>query len=59
MLDAIVSFEITLDRLEGKWKLNQNHPEERRQKVIGALRASNDPDSRQIAQEMEDWSKEL
>lgn len=37
LLHGIVGFEIPIDRLEGKWKLNQNHPVERREKVIRAL----------------------
>lgn len=37
LLDAIIGFEIEITRLDGKWKLNQNHPEERRQRVIAAL----------------------
>lgn len=40
MLLGIVGFEIAIDRLEGKWKLNQNHPVERREKVVRALDAT-------------------
>lgn len=36
---SIVGFEIDISRIEGKWKLNQNHPRERREKVVKALRA--------------------
>ena len=39
LLRAIVGFRIEITRLEGKWKLSQNHPEERRRKVIRALEA--------------------
>jgi transcriptional regulator len=49
MLDAIVGFEIEIDRLEGKWKLSQNNPPERREKVIRQLRTSNRPEAQQIA----------
>lgn len=49
MLKAIVGFRIEITRLEGKAKLNQNHPEERRRKVIRALEAQGDQDSRAIA----------
>jgi transcriptional regulator len=38
MLDQIVGFRLAIERIEGKWKLNQNHPAERREKVIRALR---------------------
>jgi transcriptional regulator len=46
---AIVGFRIEVTRLEGKWKLNQNHPAERREKVARALETSADPDAREIA----------
>jgi transcriptional regulator len=39
MLTQIVGFRIQIEKIEGKWKLNQNHPVERRKKVIQALRA--------------------
>lgn len=52
MLAAIVGFHIEISRVEGKAKLNQNHPEERRRKVIRALEARTDDDSRAIARLM-------
>jgi transcriptional regulator len=52
MLGAVVGFEIEIARIEGKAKLNQNHPEERRRKVIRALEARTDDDSRAIARLM-------
>lgn len=52
MLKAIVGFRIEITRLEGKAKLNQNHPEERRRKVIRALEAQTDGDSQAIAKLM-------
>jgi transcriptional regulator len=39
LLGAIVGFRIPIRRLEGKWKLSQNHPRERQEKVIHALEA--------------------
>jgi len=54
MAQEIVGFEIEVSRLEGKWKLNQNHPEERRRKVISALLAKPDADSQAIARMMVD-----
>jgi transcriptional regulator len=45
MLEAIVGFRIEISRLEGKAKLNQNHPEERRRKVIRALETQGGEDS--------------
>jgi transcriptional regulator len=53
LLRGIVGFRIEISRLEGKWKLSQNHPEERRRKVIRALGEQTDADSRQIAALME------
>jgi transcriptional regulator len=38
MLRAIVGFQIEIARIEGKWKLNQNQPAQRRRKVVAALR---------------------
>ena len=40
MLAAIVGFELVIDRLEGKFKLNQNRPAADREGVIAALQAS-------------------
>lgn len=54
MLGAIVGFRIEITRLEGKWKLSQNHPEGRRQKVIRALRAQPDENSQAVAGLMEE-----
>ena len=53
LLRSIVGFRIEISRLEGKWKLSQNHPEERRRKVIRGLRQQPGEDSQQIATLME------
>jgi transcriptional regulator len=50
---AIVGFQIEITRLEGKWKLNQNHPRERREKVVRALHTSGDAGSLAIADLMQ------
>lgn len=52
LLSAIVGFEIDLDRIEGKWKLNQNHPPERREKVIRQLRDTRGFEEQRIAELM-------
>jgi transcriptional regulator len=52
LLDGIVGFEIEITRLEGKWKLNQNHPPERRQRVIAALTAAGGENNEAIAKLM-------
>ncbi len=57
LLDAIVGFEIDIDQLEGKWKLNQNHPPDRREKVIRGLHLTGKPNGQQIAELMSDMLK--
>jgi transcriptional regulator len=49
LLGSIVGFRIEITRLEGKWKLNQNHPEERRQRVARELATHDDENSKAIA----------
>lgn len=51
-LEAIVGFEIPIDRLEGKFKLNQNRSVEDREGVIRALEKSTHPDEREVARLM-------
>jgi transcriptional regulator len=52
LLTAVVGFRIEIECLEGKWKLSQNHPPERRAKVIAALEATGGTDERAIARLM-------
>lgn len=54
LLAAIVGFEIDIDRLEGKWKLNQNHPAERREQILQGLLATNRHGETQIAYLMQE-----
>jgi transcriptional regulator len=49
---GVVGFRIEVTRLEGKWKLNQNHPRERRERVVRVLEKAEDPDAREIARLM-------
>ncbi len=49
LAQGIVGFRILIDRLEGKWKLSQNHPLKRREKVIAALEGREDENSRAVA----------
>ena len=49
MARQVVGFRVEVSRLEGKWKLNQNHPRERREKVVQVLSRSPDPDGQEIA----------
>jgi transcriptional regulator len=52
LLDHIVGFEITLTRLEGKFKLSQNKPPSNRQSVIEALEDSPNATTQALAQQM-------
>jgi len=49
LLKQIVGFRIEIERLKGKWKLNQNHPVERREKVVRALGERGEENSTAIA----------
>ncbi len=49
LLGQIVGFRIEIERLEGKWKLNQNHPTERRKKVADALQERGGDDAQAVA----------
>jgi len=51
-LQAIVGFEIPIDRLEGKFKLNQNRSRADQEGVVRALEASADASEREIARLM-------
>ena len=53
LLKSIVGFKIEIEKIEGKWKLNQNHSVERQQKLIDALKSSGDHNSLEIARLME------
>lgn len=49
MLRGLVAFEIELARIEGKFKLSQNRPEEDRRRVAAALEGGRDPLGRGVA----------
>jgi transcriptional regulator len=57
MLGGIVGLRMQIDRIEGKWKLNQNHPAERRTKVVRALHQQGGEDAEEIAALMEQMLK--
>jgi transcriptional regulator len=54
MVQGVIGFQIEITRLEGKWKLNQNHPQDRRERVITVLEKSENPDAKEIARLMRD-----
>ena len=43
-----------IEKLEGKWKLSQNHPVERQEKVVEALSSRGDENSQAISKMMSD-----
>lgn len=49
LLAQIVGFRIEVEKIEGKWKLNQNHPVERRQNVVRALQQRGDENALAVA----------
>lgn len=51
-LKAIVGFKIKITRMEGKWKLNQNHSRVRQERVVRQLEKRQDPNARAIAELM-------
>jgi transcriptional regulator len=50
---SVAAFRIEIRRIEGKWKLSQNQPRPRRERVIAALAQRRDDNSRAIAGFME------
>ncbi len=53
LLKSIVGFEMPISRIEGKFKLSQNRPEQDRTNVIRELSGSMNPDAQAIA----DWMR--
>lgn len=49
---GIVAFRVQVIRWEGKWKLSQNQPPERHERVRRALAGSADPQAREVARLM-------
>jgi transcriptional regulator len=49
LLNGIVGFRLKISRLEGKWKLGQNHPPQVRSSAAAELARSSDPQAREIA----------
>ena len=59
LAQSIVVFRVEITRMEGKWKLSQNHPRERREKVIDALALQRDENSQAIAALMSRTSRSM
>ncbi len=49
LLRGIVGVRLTVREFDGRWKLNQNHPEANRRGVIEGLSASERADDREVA----------
>jgi transcriptional regulator len=58
MLDAIVGFRLTIERVDIKLKLSQNRSSYDRERVIAALRAEGYADAEASAQWMERYARE-
>lgn len=52
LMEQIVGFRMVIEKIEGKFKLNQNHPAERRQRVVRALERQGDENSVGVAKLM-------
>ena len=53
LVAQIVGFRIEVEKIEGKWKLNQNHPAERRKKVVRALQERGGENAQAVAAMMQ------
>jgi transcriptional regulator len=52
LMDGIVAFRLKMNRIEGKWKLSQNHSRERQMRVIEALESIDTENAKSIAKQM-------
>ncbi|TJY43866.1 FMN-binding negative transcriptional regulator [Cohnella pontilimi] len=53
MMNGIVGFKLKISKMEGKWKLSQNHSRERQQRVIDQLKQLPHDHAQQIARLMQ------
>ena len=58
MFAQIVGVRFEIERLEGKWKLNQNHSAERQTRVIAGLRERGGENAEAMAELMEQRSRQ-
>jgi transcriptional regulator len=52
LMGAIVGFELTIDKIEGKWKLSQNRPDADRRGVREGLGRLDSPRAQMTARKM-------
>lgn len=53
MLGAVVGIELTIARLEGKWKTSQNQPPRNQQSVIDGLQAAGEENLARLMKDMQ------
>lgn len=58
MLNGIVAFEMPIERLEGKFKLNQKNSTADREGAIEGLRATGDAEAREVARLMKEFNSD-
>jgi transcriptional regulator len=54
LMNGLVTFEIKINKVEGKWKLSQNHSIQRQQNLVNGLLSSNKYNSLEIAKLIEE-----
>ena len=54
LINGIVAFEVSIESVEGKWKLNQNHSIKRQQNTVEGLQRSSQVFAAQIADLMKE-----
>jgi transcriptional regulator len=54
MLRGIVGFHIAIDRIEGKWKMSQNHAAANRHGVVAGLQATGAARNRAVAEYLQE-----
>jgi transcriptional regulator len=54
LMNGIVGFRFNINRLEGKWKLSQNHSKDRQERVIKELEKSKNDNAKEIARLMKE-----
>ena len=59
LVNAIVGLQITVTRIEGKWKLSQNRTDEDRAGVVAGLLSQNDSNAQSMAREIAEMDASL
>lgn len=54
LMNGLIAFEIKINKLEGKWKLSQNHSTLKQQRLVRGLKSSNQYDSYKIGRLIEE-----